>query len=146
MYSIHISFFESFNKYFLKTCYVTVRKKGSLIDLMSSEVKIWSQLLVVPFFLSLFPNLSAQGKSEKKNWNSAASEEDRPGGTTSASSPRALSLWPATSGHCCGDQLMRVLNITLSVMLFDKCQFLEKSKWMGNCLCKPNYVRSRTGL
>lgn len=35
-----ISFFESFNKYFLKICYVPVRKKGSLIDLMSGDVEI----------------------------------------------------------------------------------------------------------
>lgn len=31
----------------------------------------------------------------------------------------------------CGDQLLWVLNITLSGMLLDYCQFLEKAKWMG---------------
>lgn len=145
MYSIHVNFILwTIQQIILKTCNVPVRKKASLIDLMSSYVKIWSKTFRGTHLSFCYLQLSSSGEI----WENELELNGFVGRLTwwnAISSPRALSLWQATSGHCCSDQLMRVLNLTLSVMLSDSCQLLGKPIWTGNCLC-PNYAGSETGL
>lgn len=95
------------------------------------------KLLEVSMLPWAISNHSAKGKCNKINWNLIASVEDWPDGLPS-SAPEPT-LCQATSGHHFSNvlswcalvdslQLIWVLNITLSVMLLDSCQFLGKPK------------------
>lgn len=117
-----------------------VRKDFNRLNV--GDVKIYENVSEVPVLSSAISDNPALGKLEKINWDSMASVEGWPNRLPSET-PES-SFCQAISGHCSRNQLMRVFDITLLIMLFDSCQFLEKPKWTGNYLRRPNCVGSET--
>ena len=141
MYSVHVNFtLWIIQAVFFENLLCASRKKGSLIDLMSGDIKIWSKIFRGSHLPFAIINHPVQGKSETTN--SVASTRDWADGTPPAVSEP--SLWQATSG------------LQGPADLGAQHHFVSNAFWLpsvlregyvdGNCLCRPNYAGSETGL